>query len=366
MTNPLGKGLESLIPGKATPPPEPEPLDVLHGQKELDEPMHRFHDGGPMRQAASAPGSTGTAAPVNAAASTPLPPRTIQVDTPGRMMFSAQPIRGDSIFWIEITKIEPNPFQPRRVFDAGELTALAQSIRDHGVLQPLLVTKVTKDTPSGVDVRYQLIAGERRWRASKLAGLRTVPVIVRGTDTSDQAKLELALIENVQREDLNAIERAKAFQQLIDEFRLGHQDIAKRIGKSREMVTNTLRLLRLPKEMQDAISGGVITEGHARALLMLDPEPDKQQQLFREMQQGPMSVRAAELAARALGGAKVQKRSKLKNTPVDPDLQSLRERLEELFGTKVSLIRRGERGRIIVEFYSDEELQGIMGRIVKE
>ena len=361
MTNPLGKGLELLIPGKANPPPEPEPLDVLHGQKSLEEPTHHFHDNGPMRQPAPP-----VLEPEQAVVASERVPTQMSRTVPTRGPMFSEPQRGDSVFWIETSKIEPNPFQPRRVFDAGELTALAQSIREHGVLQPLLVTKVTKDTPSGVDVRYQLIAGERRWRASKLAGLHTVPVIVRGTDTSDQAKLELALIENVQREDLNAIERAKAFQQLIDQFNLAHQDIAQRIGKSREMVTNTLRLLRLPKEMQEAIGGGSITEGHARALLMLDPEPDKQQQLFREMQEGPMSVRAAELAARALGGAKVQKRSKLKNAPVDPDLQSLRERLEELFGTKVSLSRRGERGRIIVEFYSDEELQGIMGRIVKE
>ncbi|OHA09594.1 MAG: hypothetical protein A3A44_03230 [Candidatus Sungbacteria bacterium RIFCSPLOWO2_01_FULL_60_25] len=272
----------------------------------------------------------------------------------------------DSIFWIEINKIEPNPYQPRRDFDVGELTSLAASIRDHGILQPLLVTKTSLDKPGGMDVRYQLIAGERRWRAAKLAGLRAVPVIVRGSELAAQEKLELALIENVQREDLNAVERARAFQQLVDEFRLSHAEIGERIGKSREMVSNTLRLIRMPKDMIEALAANRISEGHARALLMLSDEPEKQRDLFREMQKGMMTVREAELAARGVGGEGFKKRSKIQSHRINADLRAMQSRLEEAFGTKVSLVKKGARGRIIVEFYSDEELDGILQRIAKE
>jgi len=355
MPNPLGKGLESLIPGRKSPPPEAEPLDVLHGQKKLDEPVYRYHPES-LKTPAKAGGSERLPRHVSLGKST----RTVAAPT-------SQPAgKTDSIFWIEIGKIEPNPYQPRREFDVGELTSLAASIRDHGILQPLLVTKTSLDKPGGMDVRYQLIAGERRWRAAKLAGLRTVPVIVRGSELAAQEKLELALIENVQREDLNAIERARAFQQLADEFHLSHGEIGQRIGKSREMVSNTLRLIRLPKDMIEALGTNRISEGHGRALLMLADEPEKQRNLFREMQQGTMTVREAELAARGVGGEGFQKRSKIQSHRINADLRALQSRLEEAFGTKVSLVKKGTRGRIIVEFYSDEELDGILQRIAKE
>jgi len=352
--NYLGKGLESLIPGRKSPPPEAEPLDVLHGQKKLEEPIYHYHP-----ESLKRPVPVPENQPRVRTAALRMPTRSIP-QTP-------QPAgKTDSIFWIEINKIEPNPYQPRRDFDVGELTSLAASIRDHGILQPLLVTKTSLDKPGGMDVRYQLIAGERRWRAAKLAGLRAVPVIVRGSELAAQEKLELALIENVQREDLNAVERARAFQQLVDEFRLSHAEIGERIGKSREMVSNTLRLIRMPKDMIEALAANRISEGHARALLMLSDEPEKQRDLFREMQKGMMTVREAELAARGVGGEGFKKRSKIQSHRINADLRAMQSRLEEAFGTKVSLVKKGARGRIIVEFYSDEELDGILQRIAKE
>ena len=352
--NYLGKGLESLIPGRKSPPPEAEPLDVLHGQKKLEEPIYHYHP-----ESLKRPVPVPENQPRVRTAALRMPTRSIP-QTP-------QPAgKTDSIFWIEINKIEPNPYQPRRDFDVGELTSLAASIRDHGILQPLLVTKTSLDKPGGMDVRYQLIAGERRWRAAKLAGLRAVPVIVRGSELAAQEKLELALIENVQREDLNAVERARAFQQLVDEFRLSHAEIGERIGKSREMVSNTLRLIRMPKDMIEALAANRISEGHARALLMLSDEPEKQRDLFREMQKGMMTVREAELAARGVGGEWFKKRSKIQSHRINADLRAMQSRLEEAFGTKVSLVKKGARGRIIVEFYSDEELDGILQRIAKE
>lgn len=357
MLNPLGKGLESLIPGRKSPPPEAEPLDILHGQKNLEEPIYHFHPESLKRPAAPAP--VPEREPRVRTAAVRMPTRVIP-QTP-------QPAgKTDSIFWIEISKIEPNPYQPRREFDVEELTSLSASIRDHGILQPLLVTKTSLDKPGGLDVRYQLIAGERRWRAAKLAGLRTVPVIVRGSELPAQEKLELALIENVQREDLNSLERAKAYQQLVDEFHLSQKEIGERIGKSRESVTNAIRLLRLPKDILAAISANQISEGHARALLMLDDEPEKQHALFQEIQKGGMTVREVELAARGVGGEGFQKRSKLQAYRVNADLRAMQSQLEEAFGTKVSLVKKGDRGRIVVEFYSDEELDGILKRIVKE
>ena len=228
--NPLGKGLESLIPGRKSSPPEVEPLDVLHGQRKLDEPVYHYHP-----ESLKRPVSVPEAEPQVRTAAVRTPARPVASGGQlGPRSTASQPAgKTDSIFWIEIGKIEPNPYQPRREFDVEELTSLAASIRDHGILQPLLVTKTSLDKPGGMDVRYQLIAGERRWRAAKLAGLRTVPVIIRGSELAAQEKLELALIENVQREDLSAMERARAFQQLVDEFHLSHAEIGAREMKFR-------------------------------------------------------------------------------------------------------------------------------------
>src|SRR3989344_625816 len=210
--------------------------------------------------------------------------------------------RKESVFWIELEKIKPNPFQPRREFEEGALKELAESIREYGVLQPIVVTRKetsASDERAGFTVEYELLAGERRLRASKLVGLPHVPAIIRD-DTSDKVKLELALVENLQREDLNPIEKARAFKQLIEQFDLRQTDVAEKIGKSREVVANTLRLLNLPEEMQQAVAVGNITEGHTRPLLMLSGHPEDQQQLFQNILSSNLSVREAELKARII------------------------------------------------------------------
>lgn len=344
----LGRGLESLIPKRDEAADETPPLDVLHHQVNLEEPVYRFLGGEPVAQTASAP-VVATAA--DAAFS------------PGPREVVSRPQRTESIFWLDVAKIEPNPEQPRKVFQVEQLTSLADSIRAHGILQPLLVTKVEVETPRGMDAKYQLVAGERRWRAAKIAGLREVPAIIRTAAMPDRQKLELALIENVQREDLNPLERAEAFQKLMDEFGLGQKEVADRIGKSREVVANALRILKLPSDIQTAIGSNVISEGHARALLMLDHDADEQRRLFDEIRAVNLTVRDAELGARAASRSRTGTRRARTVSRLDPDSRALQRQLEEAFGTRVKLTKQGEHGRIVVEFYSDEELRGILDRI---
>lgn len=273
------------------------------------------------------------------------------------------PKRGESVFWIEIEKIDANPFQPRREFDEGALKDLASSIREHGILQPILVTKREIETLTGLEVRYQLIAGERRMRASRLAGLSQIPAIIRRGIPDDRIRLELALIENVQREDLNALDRARAFKQLVDEFHLVQREIGARIGKSREMIANTLRLLTLPVDIQAGLSRGAITEGHARAILMAGDDQSRQAALYGEIISDGLNVREAENKARQISGKTLIPRKRASRI-MDPQVQEWQARLEERFGTKVQLQRIGERGKIVVEFYSEEELQGLLNKLI--
>ena len=178
--------------------------------------------------------------------------------------------KGDSIYWVETEKVVPNPFQPRREFDEHKLRELSDSIRMYGVLQPLTVTRHEIQREDGTFYsEYELIAGERRLRASKLAGIAQVPVIIREGEESEQEKLELAIIENLQREDLNAVDRALAFKQLAEQFNLSHVEVAKKVGRSREYVSNSIRLLALPENILNSLKHGEISEGHARTLLML-------------------------------------------------------------------------------------------------
>lgn len=355
--NPLGKGLGSLIPQKENPPTEVPPLDVLHHQDKIEERIYTFYDEGGsemtndkglMTNNPGVPIQTTTSAPVVRA----------NTDVP-------QPRKVESVFWIEVAKIQPNPYQPREAFNIDDLTSLAESIREHGILQPLLVTKKEIELASGIDVRYELIAGERRLRAAKLAGLREVPVMVRSSAMAAKDKLELALIENVQREDLNPLERARAFDQLISEFGLMQKEVADRIGKSREVVANSLRLLKLPVEIQTAISSNDLTESHARVLLSLDGDPEAQHHLFERIRTTNLTVRDAELAARGTGATMRTARRRGAGARLDPDSREVQKRLEEVFGTRVKLLKKGEQGRIVVEFYSDEELEGILNRIAK-
>lgn len=262
----------------------------------------------------------------------------------------------NSIFWVDTEKIKPNPFQPRREFDEDRLRDLADSIRQYGVLQPLTVsrTEIVKED-GGIAVEYELIAGERRLRASKLAGLEQVPVIIRVGD-DNMAKLELAIIENLQREDLNAVERARAFFRLVEEFSFTHGQIGQKVGKSREHVSNTLRLLSLPQEILDALSAGKITEGHSRPLLMLSDRPEEQMVLFKEIMYKKMNVRDTEKAARRVAVDRIRKKEYLP----DPELAELEDKLQETLGTRVNIDRRDNGGQIIIDFFSNEDLRTII------
>lgn len=251
---------------------------------------------------------------------------------------------------VAIGAIVPNPHQPRLHFDEAKLAELAESIKEHGVLQPLVVSPEA-------DGAYELIAGERRLQAAKRAGLTNVPVVVRAAK-NEQEKLELAIIENIQRHDLNPIEEAKAYLRLTDEFGLHQDEVAKKMGKSRPVVSNTLRLLTLPVEIQRALIEGKISEGHARALLAIE-NPEKQRALFELILKDELTVRETEDKAR-----EVSVRSHLRTAHEKaPELAAKEEWLTEQLGTKVKIQTKGKGGKITIEYYSNEELNGILGRL---
>ncbi len=263
----------------------------------------------------------------------------------------------DAIFYIDIDKIKPNPFQPRREFDESKLKDLAESIKQYGVLQPLVATRreVHKED-GGLSVEYELIAGERRLRASRIAGLSQVPLVVRAAEDSDMMKLELAIIENLQREDLNPIERAMAFRRLVDEFGFKHIDIARKVGKSREYVSNSLRLLLLPQDILDAVSAGKITEGHTRPILMLIDRPEEQNTLFKEIIYRKLTVRDAETLARRVAQDKIRKKSLI----INPELMELEEKLSRVLGTRVQIEKREVGGKITIDFFSESDLTNLV------
>ncbi len=268
----------------------------------------------------------------------------------------------NSIFWVDIDKIKPNPFQPRREFDEARLRDLADSIRAYGVLQPLVVSReeVQKED-GGIAVEYELIAGERRLRASKIAAIEQVPVIIRVGDDGI-TKLELAIIENLQREDLNAVERARAFFRLVEEFKFTHTQIAAKVGKSREYVSNTLRLLALPQEVLDALSAGRISEGHTRPILMLTDRPEEQIVLFKEIMFKKMTVRDAEKIARRIAYDKVRKKEYIP----DPEITEIEEKLQETLGTRVHIEKKENGGYITIDFFTNDDLRTILGIIKTE
>lgn len=251
---------------------------------------------------------------------------------------------------VSIDSIEPNRKQPRTHFDEEALASLAQSIKDHGVLQPIVVRPLAEG-------RYELIAGERRWRASRLAGLKTVPILVRAA--GNKAALELALIENIQREDISPLECARAYRQLIDEFGLTQEQVAERVAKSRSGIANTLRLLNLPANALQALEDGKITEGHARAILAIEDPAWRESILQRVLKEG-LSVREVEQAAygpnHKPGRIKVKKMPPAKN----PDVVQLEEALSTLLMSPVKIDKSGVGGKISVEFYSDDDLDRIL------
>ncbi|MFC1625345.1 ParB/RepB/Spo0J family partition protein [Patescibacteria group bacterium] len=264
------------------------------------------------------------------------------------------------VFWVEVDKIRPNSMQPRRVFDEQRLNELSDSIKQYGVLQPLVVIRHEKEVPTGAVVDYELIAGERRWRASQIAGLGQVPVIIR-EDPSEKVKLELALIENLQREDLSPMERADAFKQLADEFKMRHHEIGSKVGKSREFVSNTIRLLALPEEIQEGLKNGLISEGHTRPLLSLSNQKDDQMAFYKEIIYRKMTVREAENAGREL--SKKSTLRKIKQEFEDPETQVLERQLSDVLGTRVSVEPRGVGKKISIEFFSEEELKNFLSKV---
>ena len=258
-----------------------------------------------------------------------------------------------SVKTVPLTSIVPNPRQPRTRFTDEELAELADSIREHGVIQPLVVSEQSDGT-------YVLIAGERRLRASMLAGLSSVPVVTRQAD--DRELLELALIENIQREDLSPLEAAEAYKSLEENFNLTHEEISKRVGKNRASITNTMRLLKLPGDVQKALLEKKITEGHARVLLSL-PTPQAQISAMNHIINNDLNVRQTEEYVRSLVG---EKKAAPKNTKqaLEPEMQELEERLRQLIGTKVSLRpTKNGAGSINIHYYSAEELESIIEKL---
>lgn len=262
-------------------------------------------------------------------------------------------LRPSDVQLVAVDAIKPNPHQPRTVFDKSQLEELADSIRTHGVIQPLIVRRGSGDN-------YTLIAGERRLNAARLAGLAEVPVVLREAD--DQAMVELALVENVQRADLSPLESAEAYHQLHTEFGLSHEQIAKRVGFSRVAVTNTIGLLELSDQVKKALAAGTISEGHGRALKSLDQQA-AQNAALRSVISQDLNVRQTEELVRKLKGHKPKKKAKAGQPS---DIQALQSELRDVLGTKVSLKHGRNGGSLTVYYYSDEELDGIVAKLLKK
>ncbi len=259
---------------------------------------------------------------------------------------------------VPVRAVAPNPRQPRSQQDEQALNELADSIREHGLIQPLVVVRTSED-------QYTLIAGERRWRAAQIAGLESVPVVIK--DAAPQEMLELALVENIQRADLSPLEEASAFKQLIEEFGLTQEQIAQRVGKSRVAVANTLRLLKLPEPIKARLADGLITEGHARALLSIT-DSLVQQRLLSQIVKNGLNVRQTEeLVRRLMEDHPTAVKKPSAGTPQrssGADTRALEERMRRALGTKVILSRSKKGGTIVIHFYSEEELDAIYRRIV--
>ena len=254
---------------------------------------------------------------------------------------------------ISISEIEPNPFQPRTDFDQDELLELVQSIKTHGIIQPITVRSLAIN-------KYQLISGERRWRASKLAGLKDIPAYIRLAD--DQGMLEMAIVENIQRSNLNALEVAISYQRLLDECNLQHEELADRVGKERSTVTNYMRLLKLPPDIQSGLKNEQISMGHARALLSVDNITD-QLFLYKKVIRESLSVRNTEKLIRERKSNKPSSGTKSK-AEIHPEVRKIKNRLSTNFGTKVDISRSKDgKGKIVIHFNSDDQFNDIIDSI---
>mgnify|MGYP001582613665 CR=1 FL=1 len=263
----------------------------------------------------------------------------------------------DNIFYVEIHKVKPNPNQPRKDFDKESLKELASSIKKYGILQPLLVTKVETETDRGLDVEYELIAGERRWRAAQLLNLPHVPVIIKNDFDESRVKLEVALVENIQRSDLGALEEGEAYQRLASEFKLSHEEIAKRIGKSRPVVTNMIRILSLPADIKEAIRSGKVSRGHARGLLSFK-DPAKQKEMFKTILAGNFSKADLEAVAQHYSVNRKAARA------INPRFAELQQNLSKNLETPVIVKSSINGGSIIIKFTNLEELNKIAKTIL--
>ncbi|MCQ2554511.1 MAG: ParB/RepB/Spo0J family partition protein [Clostridia bacterium] len=249
----------------------------------------------------------------------------------------------DSVKYISIHDIRPNENQPRKYFDPEKIDDLAKSINEHGVIQPIIVRKVEKG--------YEIVAGERRWRAAVKAGLTVVPTLVRELD--DEENMLIAIIENMQREDLNPIEEAEGLNQMITVYKFTQEEVSKSVGKSRPYITNSLRLLKLPEYIREAVAGGTISSGHARTLIGVDPE--KQEGIYKRIVSEGLSVRETEKLVNADG-----KNRKTKKKTKNADLLKVEAELKDALGTKVNILESGKKGKIEIEYYSKEELERLI------
>ena len=393
----LGKGLESLIPQKggqnsntsgpssSIPAYQSVPQDLPSG--DVVEPEHALPAESVELELPAADISLELdLPPVTEAFRASLPPVIIQTSVSSaptgdpqvhdaREPFELKQKRKeltpqDYVFHIEVEKIYPNPSQPRREFNDDAIREMANSVREFGFLQPLVVSRVEKETPGGIDVEYQLIAGERRLRAAKLLGLRVVPVIIRNVGL-EREKLELAVIENLQREDLNPVEMARAFQRLQEEFRMTQREIAAKLGKSRETVANTVRLLDLPEYIQDALQKGNLSESHARLLLAVG-DPAAQKQLFDDIAEHGLTVRDAKERVKrsnpGYGGVHHRGRPSLVEMEANlpPEVRAAQDELSASLGAPVQIQQGANAGKITISFYSREELENILRRLGKE
>jgi ParB family chromosome partitioning protein len=365
----LGKGLESLIPknnsqgqdsdrGSASPQIQPGQQQPFRTQP-LAQPHPSFVP------PAKLPEQPQEQRPVEPPARPQPQPQT-------------QPVKKDdfaqeSIFHIEIEKITPNPDQPRRHFDQDALRELASSIREFGFLQPLVVSKVEKETPTGIAVEYQIIAGERRFMAAKLLGLPRVPAVVRNINL-EREKLELGVIENIQRENLNPIEMARAFQRLQEEFRMTQREIAAKLGKSREVVANSVRLLDLPEYIQRAVEEGGLSESNARLLIAIE-DPAAQKALLEDIVQNKLTTRdvkeRVQRATFGAGGAGAPSghrrgRPPLQEVHLAPEVKTMQEELSTSLGAPVEISKNANNGKITITFFSEEELENILRKLGKD
>lgn len=278
--------------------------------------------------------------------------KSMSADSAGRAKPRDDQEDKKQVLFINPQQISANPYQPRSSFEQDKLAELAASIKVHGIINPLIVTRASDD-------KYELISGERRLRAALDLGLDQVPVIVRRA--GDLEKLELALIENIQREDLNAIELAHGYRKLIDEFSLTQEELARKIGKSRPLVANTIRLLGLPQEIQESLIKGEISEGHGKVILSL-PDQKSQLDLWKKITLNNLTVRIAEQELKH-----IKVKSHARKVPIrDANLVSLEERLEEKFGTRAAIKGSMERGQIIIDYFSREELERIVADVDKK